>query len=98
MAIPVMYRSAIAHATLFHVIEAVTAMALVACFAWMLRDVLLGYGNDLLRWLPMLIAAVGDAVILAMRWRESVNSFVLIFIVLAAVLFAVGKILFAVIK
>ena len=98
MAIPVMYRSAIAHATLFHVIEAVTAMALVACFAWMLRDVLLGYGNDLLRWLPMLIAAVGDAVILAMRWRESVNSFVLIFIVLSAVLFAVGKILFAVIR
>ena len=43
----------------------------------------------------MLIAAVGDAVILAMRWKESVNTFVLIFIILSAVLFAVGKVLFA---
>ena len=43
----------------------------------------------------MLIAAVGDAVILAMRWKESVNTFVLIFIVLSAVLFAAGRVLFA---
>ena len=95
MAIPVMYRSEISRATLFHVIEAVVALALVACFTWMLRDLFAGQGSDLLRWIPMLIAAVGDAVILAMRWKESVNTFVLIFIILSAVLFAVGKVLFA---
>lgn len=97
MAIPVMYRSEIAHAALFHIIEAVVAAALVVCFTCMLRLVMLGQGGNLLLWLPMLIAAVGDAVILAMRWKESVNSFVLIFIILAAALFAVGKILFAVV-
>ncbi|UKI13301.1 MAG: hypothetical protein L6V84_03370 [Oscillospiraceae bacterium] len=95
MAIPVMYRAEIAHATLFHVIEAIVALALVACFTWMLRDLFLGQGHDLLRWVPMLIAAVGDAVILAMRWKETVNTFVLIFVILSAVVFAVGKVLFA---
>ena len=83
------------HATLFHVIEAIVALALVACFTWMLRDLFLGQGHDLLRWVPMLIAAVGDAVILAMRWKENVNTFVLLFVILSAVVFAVGKVLFA---
>ena len=95
MAIPVMYRAEIAHATLFHVIEAIVALALVACFTWMLRDLFLGQGHNLLRWVPMLIAAVGDAVILAMRWKENVNTFVLLFVILSAVVFAVGKVLFA---
>ena len=95
MAIPVMYRAEIAHATLFHVIEAIVALALVACFTWMLRDLFLGQGHDLLRWVPMLIAAVGDAVILAMRWKENFNTFVLLFVILSAVVFAVGKVLFA---
>ena len=85
MAIPVMYRSGIRSAALFHTIE-----------AWMLRELMIGKGENLLCWIPMLIAAVGDAVILAMRWREKVNSFVLIFILLAALLFVLGKILFAV--
>ena len=88
MAIPVMYRAEIAHATLFHVIEAIVALALVACFTWMLRDLFLGQGHDLLRWVPMLSAAVGDAVILAMRWKENVNTFVLLFVILSAVVFA----------
>lgn len=98
MAIPVMYRSEISHATLFHIIEAIVSLALVACFTWMLRDLFLGQGSDLLRWIPMLIAVIGDTVILAMRWKENVNSFVLIFLILSAVLFAAGKIIFAVIK
>ncbi|MDY3845561.1 MAG: hypothetical protein SOZ62_01460 [Eubacteriales bacterium] len=98
MAIPVMYRSEITNATLFHVIEAVVSLALVVCFTWMLRDLFLGQGNNLLRYIPMLIAVIGDAVILAMRWKESVNSFVLIFLIVSVAVFAVGKVLFAVIK
>ena len=43
----------------------------------------------------MIIAAVADAVILAMRWREKVNTFVLIFIILSAVVFVVGRVVFA---
>ncbi len=42
---PVMYRAEIAHATLFHVIEAIVALALVACFTWMLRDLFRGRGT-----------------------------------------------------
>lgn len=95
MAIPVMYRSEISRAALFHVTEAIAALALVACFTWMLRDLFTGQGSDLLRWIPMIIAAVADAVILAMRWREKVNAFVLIFIILSAVVFAVGRVVFA---
>ena len=98
MAIPVMYPARISRAALFYVVEAVTSLALVACFTWMLRDLFLGQGKDLLYWIPMAIAAVGDAVILAMRWKESANTFVLIFIVLSAVIFAVGKVIFAVMK
>ena len=95
MAIPVMYRSEISRAALFHVTEALAALALVACFTWMLRDLFTGQGSDLLRWIPMIIAAVADAVILAMRWREKVNTFVLIFIILSAVVFVVGRVVFA---
>ena len=64
----------------------------------MLRDLFLGQGSDLLRWVPMILAAAGDAVILAMRWQESVNTFVLIFLIASLVLFAAGKILFALIR
>lgn len=94
MAIPVMYRSQITRATLFHVVEAVTAILLVCCFTLLLRRMFTGQGQDLLLWVPMVIAAVGDAVILALRWKEQVNWFVLIFIVLSAVLFVVGKLIF----
>ena len=98
MAIPVMYRSEISNATLFHIIEAAVSLLLVICFTWMLRDLFLGQGSDLLRWVPMILAAAGDAVILAMRWQESVNTFVLIFLIASLVLFAAGKILFALIR
>ena len=68
------------------------------CFTWMLRDLFLGQESDLLRWVPMILAAAGDAVILAMRWQESVNTSVLIFLIASLVLFAAGKILFALIR
>ena len=93
-----MYRSEISNATLFHIIEAAVSLLLVICFTWMLRDLFLGQGSDLLRWVPMILAAAGDAVILAMRWQESVNTFVLIFLITSLVLFAAGKILFALIR
>lgn len=95
MAIPVMYRSKIPQARLFHIIEAAVALSLVACFTWLLRDLFLGEGRDLLRPVPMLIAAAGDAVILAMRRKESVNTFVMIFVILSTVMFAAGRLLFA---
>ncbi len=92
MAIPVMYRSSIAQAGAFHAIEAAAAILLVAAFTYMAAQIFSGQGQDLFYWLPMLLAAVFDAVILAMRWKEQVNGFVLIFIIVTAVTFCAGKI------
>ena len=94
MAIPVMYRSNIRLSVLFHVIEAVAAIVLVAFFTLALRRIFTGNANDLLSVIPFASMAVLDAVILALRWTEYVNTFVLIFAVLSAVLFAAGKVLF----
>lgn len=93
MAIPVMYRSGIARAPLFHALEAVTALLLVGAFTWMLYLVFTGCAVNLFYVVPMLTAAILDAILLAMRWQEQVNSFVLIFVIVAGVLFAVGKVL-----
>ncbi len=98
MAIPVMYHSQIKTHLIFHIIEAVTALVLVVFFTMMLKSLFTGQGYDLLWWIPMLIAAVCDTVIIAMRAQESMNMFVLIFIIASAVLFVAGRILFAVIR
>lgn len=98
MAVPVMYRSEIPNATAFHIIEAVAAVLLVAAFTFMTQRVFVGKGENLFYWVFFVVVAVADAIILWMRWQESVNFFVLIFVVLTAVLFAVGKISFRIFK
>ena len=95
MAIPVMYHSEIEHAVLFHVLEAVTAFALVILFTYMMMRVMSGEGVNLLMWVPFLVMLIPDAVLIAMRWKEEVNWFVLIFAGLSTVLFVAGKIIFA---
>lgn len=94
MAIPVMYRSFLPHSAMFHVIEAATAIVLVFLFTLLMRRVFLGSGEDLLYREPMAVAVVADTVILALRWQEKINTFVLIFAALTLVLFLLGKLLF----
>lgn len=98
MAIPVVYRSEIKNAAVFHLIEAAVSVVLVIAFTYMLYRMFTGNGSDLLLWIPIITAAIGDAVILAMRWSESVNTFVLIFAIASVIVFAFGKILFAIVK
>lgn len=98
MAIPVMYHSNIEHATLFHIIEAIASIALVFFFTYMLHKVFIGEGSNLLYFVPIIVATIFDAVIIAMNWKEKVNGFVLIFIIASVVLFAIGKIIFAILK
>ena len=93
MAIPVVYHSEIENAVLFHVIESAVMLLLVLSFTLMLRRLFLGKGENLLLWVPFIIMAVGDAVVLWMRWAEEINSFVLIFACLSAVLFIIGKVI-----
>lgn len=94
MAIPVMYKSEIRFSTLFHVIEAVTAIALVVAFTYAMRSIFVGDGINLLNLIPFIIAVIGDAVIIALRWNEKINVFVLIFIICTVFAFVIGKILF----
>ena len=93
MAIPVVYHSEIESAVLFHVIESAVMLLLVLSFTLMLRRLFLAKGENLLLWAPFIIMAVGDTVVLWMRWAEEINSFVLIFACLSAVLFIIGKVI-----
>lgn len=95
MAIPVVYSTEIKQATLFYVIEAVVSLALVVSFTLLLINVMMGNGANLLWWIPTIIVLVGDALVVGLKWRESVNSFVMIFAILTIAMFAIGKIIFA---
>jgi len=94
MAIPVMYESRIRQHVLFHIIEAGTALLLVCAFTYMMYLLFCGPAADLLLWYPVAIAVVLDAILIAMRWKEEKNTFVLMFVIATAVIFAVGRILF----
>ena len=91
MAIPVVYRSNIQHKDLFHVLEIIVSAVTIIAFTMMLREIFTGNGVGIFNFIFIIVAAVGDGIILAMRWKEHVNVFVLVFIVLATVLFAIGK-------
>lgn len=92
MAIPVVYHSEIEKALLFHVIEAVVSLALVAAFAVLMYKVMMGNAVNLFYVIPIAIAVIGDTIILAMRWKEKINGFVLIFLIAASVVWIAGKI------
>ncbi|MBO5355883.1 MAG: hypothetical protein J6B09_07455 [Clostridia bacterium] len=91
MAIPVMYRSNIAYAGLFHVLEAITALVLVAMFTGMLYKVFCKDATNLFYFVPMLTALVLDTVLIVMRSREEINWFVLISLIATCVLFLIGR-------
>ena len=90
MAIPVVYESHIDCAGLFHIIEAVVSVVLVAAFAYMAYRVFNNNAVNLFMLPPIIIAVIGDAAILALRWKEQVNTFVLIFIVASVVMWFAG--------
>ena len=96
MAIPVMYHSDIEKAILFHVIEAVVSLALVAAFAVLMYKVMIGNAVNLFYVIPVAIAVIGDTIIVAMRWKEKINGFVLIFLIAASVMWIAGRIAAAV--
>lgn len=96
MAIPVMYHSDISNAVLFHILEAVTSAILVVTFTWMLHRVFTGDATNMFFLLPILVAAVLDGILIALRWQEQINTFVLIFAAASCVLWCVGKIISAV--
>lgn len=92
MSIPVVYQTKIELAWLFVPLEIVVSAGMVVLFTVMLRGFYKGSGEYGFPVLPIIAAVVGDAAVLALRWEEEINSFVLIFICVTAVLFCAGKI------
>ena len=93
MAIPVMYETHIENAALFYAVEIAAVLLLVPAFTFLMIRVFSDKGSDLLLWIPFVLTVALDTVILSLRWQETINMFVLIFAVLTAFLFAVGKVL-----
>ena len=92
MAIPVVYKSNIDKAALFHTIESIVSLTLVVAFTYMLNRVFLTKADNLMSLVPFLIMIIGDVLVLALRWKESVNSFVLIFASVSTLMFIIGRI------
>ena len=93
MAIPVVYHTQIAAANIFIPIEIVVSAGMVVMFTGMLRRFYNEGGDN--RFFPVwfLFALIGDAAVVAMRWQEEINYFVLIFISLTTLLWLVGTLL-----
>lgn len=92
MAIPVVYHTAIELSWLFIPLEIVVSAGMVVLFTVMLRGFYNGTGEYGFPLPPFLAALVGDAAVLALRWNEEINFFVLIFICVTAVLYVAGRI------
>lgn len=91
MAIPVVYHTAIELSWLFIPLEIVVSAGMVVLFTVMLRGFYNGTGEYGFSLPPFIAALVGDAAVLALRWNEEINFFVLIFICVALVLYIAGK-------
>lgn len=89
MAVPVMYPSQIEAHVFFHILEAVGSVALVGAFTNLLLR-LFNDSEDLFSLWPIVLAIVIDVPLIALRWSEEINFFVLIFLVLSAALFLTG--------
>ena len=89
MAVPVMYPSQIEAHVFFHILEAVGSVALVGAFTYLLLR-LFNDSEDLFSLWPIVLAIAIDVPLIALRWSEEINFFVLIFLVLSATLFLTG--------
>ena len=88
MAIPVMYQSLIEAHVYFHIIEGVGSFLLVGFFTYLLLSIF-NSREDLFIPIPVIVMIIMDVPIIALRWNEEINYFVLIFMSLSFVLFLV---------
>jgi len=95
MAIPVVYKMTNNDAlgAVFYPVESIVSIALIALFTYTLVKFYKSEG--LLSFCPFAWGAVAvlDAAVIALRWTDEINYFVLIFACLSLVLGIVGKIL-----
>ena len=89
MAIPVMYRSYIEWHTIFHIIESLAFIVLVGIFTMMLIYIFEGTSN-LFNPYSIIPVIVLDVPLIALRWNEEINWFVMIFASLSVLVFVIG--------
>lgn len=93
MSIPVVYHTEIVLASVFIPLEIVVSAGMVVMFTAMLRRFYREDGEC--RFFPLWFgfALCGDAAVLALRWQEEINFFVLIFISVTLLLWVIGTLL-----
>lgn len=94
MAIPVVYDTAVQFAAAFTAIEIVTSLLLVLAFAVMLDGYLTSGGLVNFNAPLITFTLAADAALLALRWTETVNWFLLVFPVLALIFWVIGRTLY----
>jgi len=92
MAIPVVYHMAGELKNAFYPIEIITSAGMVAMFTIMLRRFYSVNGECRFSVCPFAFAVVLDTAVLALRWDEEINFFVLIFICVTVLLWIAGKV------
>lgn len=91
MAIPVVYGTSIPEEIAFVTIEALTALVLVAAFAFLLSRFMRS-GGLVNFGIPLLVfTAAADITIVVMRSPETVNYFLIVFLVLTVALWTAGR-------
>lgn len=93
MAIPVVYHSSVTLDYLFIPIECAVSVGMVAMFTIMLTRFYNGSGESEFGLPAFLLALFGDCAVLALRWEEEVNVFLLIFLCVTAALWLAGNIM-----
>ncbi len=95
MAIPVVYHMAGELKNVFYPVEIITSAGMVVMFTIMLRRFYRENGECRFSVCPFAFAVVLDAAVLALRWNEEINFFVLIFICVTVLLWTAGRIVTA---
>lgn len=93
MAIPVVYETKLSNHLLFHIVEALVSLVTIYFFVTMLLTIFIQQGDYSYPIAIMLLTAVGDALVIGLRWKEEKNWFVLVSVVLATVFYLVGFIM-----
>lgn len=92
MAIPVVYPSLVKCKTAFHITESIVSFVLVALFGVLMYELFAGSYSIILNPVFLITALIGDILVLAMRWQEEINWFVLVSLS-AAVVFYIASLI-----
>ena len=97
MAIPVCYRAtSIEHMSLFYIAECATLFLLVGGFTYLLYLVMTDAPTEkMLNPIIPAVSLVGNTLAIALWWREKINAFVLIFLVISTILWLISVLISA---